>query len=208
MVVILKGVLMEDQTQPKKKWSPDFIAGIVLVVMFLMGVAFILYIRSQETDKVRIYFDNGLDKTIVARYDGEAVATAPAHSAIEVWLPVGTHTIKILGENGDLIEETPAAFPPVMGITANRWVYNVSTANEYIMRFIPFGNAKPEEPQVLGAGKRYFELPNISPVFAPEGGIPTKGKAGTNMALVLHSKVHPDGKCCQSIREFVEGPQK
>jgi len=199
---------MDTQQQSARKWSPDTIAGVALAIMFLMGVAFIFYIRSQETEKVRIHFDNGLDQTIRAEYDGTVVATATAHSAVEEWLPVGTHTIRIIGEKGEIIEDTPVAFPPVMGTIAEQWVYNVSTANEYIMRFIPYGNATPKEPQVLGAGQRYFRLPNNSPVFAPEGGIPTKGKAGTNMALVLHSKVHPGGKCCLSIKEFVENLEK
>lgn len=199
---------MDTQPQPVQKWTPDRIAGMSLIIMFLMGLAFILFLQTQESTDVRVNFDNGLDQTIFATYDGTVVATATAHSAIEVWLPVGTHTIRILGEKGDLIEETPVSFVIEKPARVRQWVYNVSTANEYALRFIPFGNAVPPEPQIIGAGQRCFELPNSSPVFAPEGGIPTKGKAGTCMALIIHSKVHPGAKCCESLREFLNPTPK
>lgn len=180
--------------------------SLAALVLMGVGVAGVVLVAGTSTaEVVRAYVDNGTDRVVRIELDGKPALDVPPHAGrVYESLKVGRHTVRVLGLGGKVLEEEAIAVPATRGLALHRWVYNVLGASRYKVRYLAYGNARPQPPRDLPEGQRWFELPTPSAVFLPAEPAAEKGRAATTLAVVGHSPVHETGACCANLRALMK----
>ncbi|MBK8251576.1 MAG: hypothetical protein IPK82_02780 [Polyangiaceae bacterium] len=143
---------------PKRGW-----AGVALAVA---SIACLLAINYYANHGV-LWLANGLNLAVVVELDGEPIKV-DAESRRETWTSTGVHRVRILREDGTVIDED--------AFVIDHWgiyplnVYNVSGAASIFLKNVEYSKrgAKPDQDQNVAdfsGGKRFLSVAHVAYPF-------------------------------------------